>query len=83
MKVKFSMLLEIDNKGKVYLTNHCIMERISRHAESFQWVLHEMKDQVIFQVSWISGYYKEVNFLIKKFPGSLFEKYCVKFNGEE
>ena len=77
------MLIDIDNKGTVYFINNWIVGWIIRHVETGQFFLREIKEQVIFQVIWISGDDNEVDF----FPGiclvTFFEKYCVNLNVEE
>ena len=55
----------------------------TRHANTRQLFLRDIKDQGIFQVNWISGDDNEVNFSTKTFPSPLFDKHHVKFNGEE
>ena len=57
------MLLEIGNKGTVDLINSWIVGGRTRHVETRQLCLREMKEQGIFQVSWISGDDNEVEFV--------------------
>ena len=43
----------------------------------------EMKEQGIFHVIWIIVNYNDIDLFTKNLPNTLFEKHCVKFNGEE
>ena len=83
LKFKFLMIIEIDNKGAVYLINNWIMGGINRHIETCQFFLRYMKEQGIFQATFISGDENEVGFFAKNLPSSLFENHLVKLNGEE
>ena len=65
LKFKFPMIIEIDNKGAVYLINNWSMGGINRHIETRQLFLRYMKEQGIFQVTFISGYDNEVYLLTK------------------
>ena len=72
LKVKLPMLLEIDNKGTVDLINNWSVGGITRHVETRKLFLREIKDQGIFQVSWIIDDDNEVDLFTKNLPGSLY-----------
>ena len=80
LKVKLFLLLEIYNKGTVYLINKWVVVGINRHVEARQLFLHEMKEQGNVQVIFIVSDNNEVSFYTKNFPGSLFDMHRVKFN---
>ena len=82
LKMKLPMLLEIDNKGSFYLINNWSVGNRTRHVDTLQLFLRDMKDQV-FQLIWISGNDNEVVLTTKKTPSSFFEKHHGYFNGEE
>ena len=54
LKANLSMLIEIDNKGTVDLINNWNMGVLTRHLETHQFFLCEMKYQ-FFYVIWISS----------------------------
>ena len=81
--MKFPILLEIDNEGTVDLINNWSVGGRSWHFWTRQLFLCEMKEQGVFQVMWISGDVIEVDLSAKNLPGTLFEKHCVNFNGED
>ena len=81
--MKFLILLEIDNNGTVDLINNWIVGWRTRHVETGQLLLCEMKWQGGVQMIYISGYHNEVYFFTKNLPGPLFEKQILKFNDEE
>ena len=81
LKVKFPMILQLDNKGAVDLVNNWSVEVRTRHVETRQVCLRIMKEQGVFQVKWVKGDGNEVDMFTNNFPGPLFEKHCVMFNG--
>ena len=81
LKVKLPMILEVDNKGTVDLINNWSVGGRTRHVETRQLFLCGMKEQGVFQVKWVKGDENEVDMFTKNFPGPLFEKNCVIFNG--
>ena len=80
-KVKLPMILEVDNKGTVDLIQNWSVGGRTRHMETRQVLLRGMKDQGVFQVKWVKVDENEVDLFTKNFPGPLFEKHCVMFNG--
>ena len=76
------MLLEIDNKGTVYLINNWIMTGRTRYVETHDMFMREMKEKGIFQAIWISSYDNEVDLFNNNLQYTLFEKQNMKFNGE-
>lgn len=81
LKMKLPMLLEIDNKGTVDLINNWSVGVRTRHVETRQLFLREMKEKGIFKIKWMSGNDNEVDLFTKNLPGPLFEKHRVMFNG--
>ena len=55
LKVKFPMILEVDNKGTVDLINNWSTGGITRHMDTRQLFLRKMKEQGVFQVKWEKG----------------------------
>ena len=83
LKVKFPMLLDIENKGSVYLINKWGVEDRTRHVEALQLFLCNIKESGFSRVRQISGDDNEVGLFTKNLLGYMFENNCVKFNGEE
>ena len=81
LKVKLPMILEVDNKGAVDLINNWSIGGRTRHVETRQLLLRGIKEQGVFQVKWVKGDENEVDLFTENFPGPLFEKHCVMFNG--
>ena len=71
----------MDNKGTVDLINNWIVGGRNRHVETRQLFLRGIKEQGVFQVKWVKVDENEVDLFTKNFPGPLFEKHCVMFNG--
>ena len=81
LKVKLSIILEVDNKGTVDFINNWSVVGRTKHVDTRQLFLCGMKEQGVFQVKWVKGDENEVDLFTKNLPGHLFEKYCVIFNG--
>ena len=83
LKVALPMKLEIDNKGAVDLINNWSVGGRTRHVETRQLFLRGLKEQGIFQITWVSGDDNEADLFTKNLPGPLFNKHRVMFNGEQ
>jgi hypothetical protein len=55
LKVEKPMILEIDNKGAVDLTNNWSVGGRTRHIDTRYYFLRELKEQGIIKTVWLSG----------------------------
>jgi hypothetical protein len=55
LKVKFPMILEMDNKGAVDLANNWSIGGPARHVDVRQCFLQELKESKVMDIYWIKG----------------------------
>ena len=81
LKVKLTMILEVDNKGTVDFINNWSVVGRTKHVDTRQLFLCGMKEQGLFQVKWVKVDEDEVDLFTKNLPDTLFQKHRVIFNG--
>jgi len=77
LKVKFPMILELDNKGAVDLPNNCSIGGRTRHVDVRQCFLRELKESRILDIRWIKGSENDADAFTKNLEGPAFEK-CIR-----
>jgi hypothetical protein len=75
------MVLEMDNKGAVYLANNWIVGGWTRHIDVQLVFLHELKEARVLVIKWISGATNEVGIFTTKLDGPAFQKYTKIYMG--
>ena len=79
LKVLLPMVLHVDNKGAVDLINSWSVGGRTRHIETRQWFLRELKEQGIVKVKWIKGDDNEADLFTKNLPKPVFDKHAKKY----
>ena len=79
LKVKVPMLLEMDNKGAVDLANNWTVGGRTRHIETRQLFLRELKEEGVLSIKWKSGDENPSDLFTKNLPGPLFRKHVETF----
>ena len=79
LKVKLPMLLEMDNKGAVDLANNWTVGGRTRHIETRQLFLRELKEEGVLSIKWKSGDENPSDLFTKNLPGPIFRKHIETF----
>lgn len=79
LKVKLPMLLEMDNKGAVDLANNWTVGGRTRHIETRQLFLRELKEEGVLSIKWKSGEDNPSDLFTKNLPGPIFRKHIETF----
>lgn len=79
LEVKLPMTLYMDNQGAIDLVNGWSVGGRTRHIETRQWFLRELKEKGIMEVKWISGEKNKADLLTKNVTGKVFEKHSDEF----
>ena len=69
------MLMEIENSGTVDLENNWIVSGTTRHTETLQHHLQELKEEGYLVVKWISDEVKETVIFTKNISGTVFNRH--------
>jgi len=77
LTVKKPMMLEMDNKGAVDLTNNWSVGGRTRHIENHQHFLRDLKEEGILKVKLIPGLENEADLLTKNLAGPGFNKHAL------
>ena len=76
LKVKNPMVLEMDNKGAYDLTNNWSVGGRTRHIESRQFFLRDLKEEGTLKIEWIPGKENESDLLTKNLSGPDFKRHA-------
>jgi len=77
LTVKKTMMLEMDNKGAVDLANNWSVGGRTRHIETRQHFLRDLKEGGILKVTWIPGLEYEADLFTKNLAGPDFNKHAL------
>ena len=83
LKVKTPMILECDNKGAVDLSNNWSTGGRTRHVDTREYFLRELKEANILKVIWIPGNANDADLLTMHLVGTLFNKHTEKYCGKD
>jgi hypothetical protein len=72
----------MDNQGAIDLVNSWSVGGRTRHIETRQWFLRELKEKGIIRVEWVSGEKNKADLLTKNVTGGVFERHCDEFCAE-
>jgi hypothetical protein len=81
LKVELPMILEMDNKGAVYLANNMSVGGRTRHVDVKSHFLRELKDQGLLVVRHANGEENDADIFTKNTSVRVFEKHLPKFVG--
>jgi hypothetical protein len=76
LKVETPMILQLANKGVMYLANNWSVGGRMRHITVRTNILRELKEQGLLQVEWIPTAENSANMFKKLLQGPLFEKHA-------
>ena len=76
LKVKKPMVLHMDNKGAVDLANNWSVGGRTRHIETRQHFLRDLKEEGILKIVWIPGSENEADMFTKNLAGPEFNKHA-------
>ena len=75
LKIKNPMILQMDNKGAVDLANNWSIGGRTRHIETRQHFLRDLKEEGLLKVVWIPGKENEADLFTKNLPGPDFDRH--------
>merc|ERR1712137_404097 len=82
LKVKLPMILEIDNKGAVDHSNNFTVGGRTKHMETKQLFLRELKEEGVLKIQWLGGDKNDADLFTKNLPAASYHKhaedYCRK-----
>jgi hypothetical protein len=82
LKVELPMILEMDNKGAVDLVNNFSVGGRTRHIETRQYYLRELKAKGILNLRWKAGVDESSDIFTKNLPRPDFERHAREFVGK-
>jgi len=83
LKVKKPMILWMDNKGALDLSNNWSVSGRTRHVDVRYYFLRELKEAEIILTKWVSSEENCTDLFTKNLGGSPFEKHVEVFCGED
>jgi hypothetical protein len=83
LKVELPMILEIDNRGAVDITNNWAIGGRTRHVEVKQYFLRELKEMGLIVCKWCNGAKMTSDLFTKNLAGPLFDKHAQSFVGHD
>jgi hypothetical protein len=79
--VKKPMILKVDNKGAMDLANNWSVGGRTRHVDTRQYFLRELKEEGIINVEWIPTAENSSDLFTKNLPGPSFNKHMSVYCG--
>jgi hypothetical protein len=83
LQVQLPMILEVDNKGAVDLVNNYSVGGRTRHLETRQYLLRQLKEENIIKVIWTPGELNSSDFYTKNLARTDFEKHTKAYVGDD
>jgi len=83
LKVKLPVILELDNKGAVDIANNWSVAGLTKHIDTKQYFIRQLKEDGIIKVRWIPGKIYEADLYTKNLSGPDFRKHTQVFIGED
>jgi hypothetical protein len=80
--VQLPTILEVDNKGTVDLVNNYSVGGRTRHVETRQYFLRQLKEENIIKVIWTPGEMNSSDLYTKNLARVDFEKHTKAFVGD-
>jgi len=77
------MILEVDNKGAVDLINNYSVGGRTRHMETRQYYLRELKEKNIMVVKWKAGAENSSDMFTKNLSKKEFNKHAAVYVGSD
>ena len=76
------MILQVDNKGTKDLANNWSIRGQTRHIDTQNYFLHELKEQGIIKTKWRSGNNNSSDLFTKNPAGPTFERHTKVYCGD-
>ncbi len=83
LKVKKPMILKVDNKGAMDLANNWSVGGRTRHVDTHQYFLRELKEEGVINVEWIPTAENSADLFTKNLPGPSFHKHMSVYCGDD
>jgi hypothetical protein len=77
------MILEVYNKVAVHLVNNYSVGGRTRHVETRQYSLRQLKEENIIKVIWTPGELNSSDLYTKNLAGADFEKHTKAYVGDD
>jgi hypothetical protein len=81
LRVKFPIVLEMDNQGAVYLANNWSIGGRTRHIDVHSVFVSKLKEAHVLVIKWIAGAVDEADIFTKNLDGPAFQQYTRVFTG--
>jgi hypothetical protein len=81
LKVKKPMILQVDNKGAMDLSNNWSVGGRTRHVDTRQYFLRELKEEGVVIVEWIPTNDNSTDLFTKNLSGPAFNKHAAVYCG--
>lgn len=82
LKVKLPMILEIDNKGAVDHSNNFTVGGRTKHMETKQLFLRELKEEGVLKIQWLGGDKNDADLFTKNLPAASYHKHAEVYCGK-
>jgi hypothetical protein len=83
LHVQLPMILEVDNKGAVDLVNNYHVGGRTRHVETRQYFMRQLKEETIIKVIWTPGELNSSDLYTKNLARADFEKRTKAYVGDD
>jgi hypothetical protein len=81
--VRLPMILEVDNKGAVDLVKNYSVGGQTRHVETRQYFLRQLKEEYIIKVIWTPGELNSSDLYTKNLARADFKKHAKAYVGDD
>jgi hypothetical protein len=82
LEVELPMVIHLDNRGAVDLANGWSIAGRTRHIDTRQWFLRELKAEGILKIEWVKGEENPADLFTKNLPGKDYERHAKIFCGD-
>jgi hypothetical protein len=83
LQVKKPMILQVDNKGAMDLSNNWSVGGRTRHVDTRQYFLRELKEEGVVIVEWIPSADNSTDLFTKNLSGPTFNKHVAVYCGAD
>jgi hypothetical protein len=83
LNVQLPMILEVDNKGAVDLVNNYSVGWRTRHMETRQYFLRQLKEENVIKVIWTPGELNRSDLYTRDLARADFEKHTKAYVGND
>ena len=76
LKVQLPMIIEVDNKGAVDIANNWSVGGRTKHVDTKQFFVRQLKEEGLIKVQWIAGKDNDADLYTKNLPGPDFRRHA-------